>query len=150
MSNVFSRFHKPTGIEYFDTGAALGVELYRVLTHEKIVPKSRRFIYTIPIFNIYQREWMWIGVAFDTYPAGNEAQALLAKKKRAFQKAIDANESIIRAIQQMVITHKEIDIDRLNNLGELLLKESNLLRKAKDASKIQQDGAKRPKQSGQK
>ena len=149
MSNVFRRFHKPTGIEYFDNGAALGVELYRVLTHEKIVPKSRRFIYTIPIFNIYQREWMWIGLAFDTYPAGNDAQALLEKKKKAFQNAIDANEAIIRALQQMVITHKEIDIDRLNNLGELLVKESNLLRKAKDSSRIQQESAKGRKPSGQ-
>lgn len=150
MSNVFRRFHKPTGIEYFDNGAALGIELYRVLTHEKIVPKSRRFIYTIPIFNIYQREWTWIGLAFDTYPAGNDAQALLEKKKKAFQKAIDANESIIRALQQMVITHKEIDIDRLNNLGDLLVKESNLLRKAKDASHIIQEGGKRPKPYGKK
>ena len=149
MSNVFSRFHKPTGIEYFDNGVALGIELYRVLTHEKIVPKSRRFIYTIPIFNIYQREWMWIGVAFDTYPAGNDAKALLEKKKRAFQKAIDANESIIRAIQQMVITHKEIDINRLDNLGELLLKESNLLKKAKESSRIQQEGGKTKKPAGQ-
>ncbi len=149
MSNVFRRYHKPTGTEYFDNAVILGTELYRVLTHEKIVPKSRRFIYTIPIFNIYQREFMWIGIAFDTYPAGNEAQALLTKKKKAFQKAIDANESIIRAIQQMVITHKEIDIDRLDNLGELLVKESNLLKKAKDAARIQQEGAKRPKPSGQ-
>lgn len=119
MSNVFRRFHNPTGVEYFDTASALGAELYRVLTHEKIVPKSRRFIYTIPILNIFHREWTWIGIAFDTYPAGNEAQELLAKKKKAFQKAIDANESIIRALQQMVITHKEIDADRLDNLGDL-------------------------------
>ena len=145
MSNVFRRFHKPTGTEYFDNAAMLGIELYRVLTHEKVVPKSRRFIYTIPIFNIYQREWMWVGLAFDTYPAGNDAQELLAKKKKAFQKAIDANEAIIRSIQQMVITHKEIDIDRLNNLGDLLVKESNLLRKAKDAARIQQEGAKSPR-----
>ncbi len=150
MSNVFRRFHKPTGVEYFDNGAMLGIELYRVLTHEKIVPKSRRFIYTIPIFNIYQREWTWIGLAFDTYPAGNDAQALLEKKKKAFQKAIDANESIIRALQQMVITHKEIDIDRLNNLGELLTKESIFLRKAKDASRIQQERPKAPAPSGKK
>ena len=150
MSNVFRRFHKPTGTEYFDNAAMLGIELYRVLTHEKIVPKSRRFIYTIPIFNIYQREWMWVGIAFDTYPAGNEAQALLEKKKKAFQKAIDANESIIRALQQMVITHKEIDIDRLDNLGELLTKESNLLRKAKDAARIQQEGARRQRPPAQK
>lgn len=142
MSNVFRRFHQPTGTEYFDNAAILGVELYRVLTHEKIVPKSRRYIYTIPILNIYAREWTWVGVAFDTYPAGNEAQALLEKKKKAFQKATDANEAIIRALQLMVITHKEIDVDRLDNVGELLLKESRLLRKAKDSARIQQEGAK--------
>lgn len=149
MSNVFRRFHKPTGTEYFDNATALGVELYRVMTHEKIVPKSRRFFYTIPILNMFSREWTWIGIAFDTYPAGNNAQELLAKKKKAFQKAIDANESIIRAIQQMVITHKEIDIDRLDNLGDLLLKESSLLKKAKENSRVQQDGGKNPKQSKQ-
>lgn len=93
---------------------------------------------------------MWVGLAFDTYPAGNDAQELLAKKKKAFQKAIDANEAIIRSIQQMVITHKEIDIDRLNNLGDLLVKESNLLRKAKDAARIQQEGAKSPRPPARK
>lgn len=149
MSNVFRRFHKPTGTEYFDNAMALGIELYRVMTHEKIVPKSRRFIYTIPILNMFSREWTWIGIAFDTYPAGNNAQELLAKKKKAFQKAIDANESIIRAIQQMVITHKEIDIDRLDNLGDLLLLESSLLKKARDNSRVQQDGGKNQKQSKQ-
>ena len=147
MSNVFRRFHNPTDVEYFDNAVALGAELYRVLTHEKIVPKSRRFIYTIPILNTFGREWAWIVLAYDTYPAGNEAQELLAKKKKAFQKAIDANESIIRAIQQMVITHKEIDVDRLDNLGDLLVKESSLLKKAMDNSRIQQEGGKGSRQS---
>lgn len=142
MSNVFRRFHKPTGTEYFDNAVILGIELYRILTHEKVVPKSRRLIYTIPILNIWGREWTWIGIAFDTYPAGKDAQELLQKKRKAFSKAIDANEAIIRALQQMILTHKEIDVDRLDNLGELLVKETNLLRKAKDASRIQQEGGK--------
>lgn len=149
MSNVFSRFHKPTGTEYFDNAVLLGVELYRILTHEKIVPKSRRLIYTIPILNIWAREWTWIGLAFDTYPAGKDAQELLQKKRKAFQKAIDANESIISALQQMVVTHKEIDVDKLDNVGGLLVKESNLLRKAKDASRIQQEGGKAPRPARQ-
>ena len=142
MSNVFRRFHKPTGTEYFDNAVILGIELYRILTHEKVVPKIRRLIYTIPILNIWGREWTWIGIAFDTYPAGKDAQELLQKKRKAFSKAIDANEAIIRALQQMILTHKEIDVDRLDNLGELLVKETNLLRKAKDASRIQQEGGK--------
>jgi hypothetical protein len=90
------------------------------------------------------REWIWIGIAFDTYPAGEKANELLEKKKRAFQKAAEVNESIIRALQQMVIRHKEIDIDKLDNLGELLVKESNLLRKAKDNSKVQQTKSRSP------
>ena len=82
-------------------------------------------------------------------PGGKQCPGVIGQKKKAFQKAIDANESIIRAIQQMVITHKEIDIDRLDNLGDLLLKESSLLKKAKENSRVQQDGGKNPKQSKQ-
>ena len=78
-------------------------------------------------------------------PGGEQCPGVIGKK----QKAIDANESIIRAIQQMVITHKEIDIDRLDNLGDLLLLESSLLKKARDNSRVQQDGGKNQKQSKQ-
>ena len=71
-------------MEYFDNAVIMGIELNRILTHEKVVPKSRRFIYTVPILNIWNREWTWIGIAFDTYPAGNDAQELLQKKRKAF------------------------------------------------------------------
>ena len=137
MSNVFRRFHKPTGTDYWDTAVEVDSELFRILTNEKIVPKSRRFIYTIPILNMMGREWNYIGLAFDTYPAGDDAEEKLKRKKQAFRNAKDMNEAIIRQLQAMVRRHPEIDVDKLDNLGELLIKESSLLDKARENSRIQ-------------
>ena len=137
MSNVFRRFHKPTGTDYWDTAVEVDSELFRILTNEKIVPKSRRFIYTIPILNMMGREWNYIGLAFDTYPAGDDAEEKLKRKKQAFRNAKDMNEAIIRQLQAMIRRHPEIDIDKLDNLGELLIKESSLLDTARENSRIQ-------------
>jgi len=146
MSNVFRRFHKPTGIDYWDNAVEADGELFRILTNEKIVPKSRRFIYTIPILSLMGKEWNYIGLAFDTYPAGNDAEEKLKRKKDAFRNARDINEAIIRQLQAMVRRHPEIDIDKLDHLGDLLTKESSLLDKARENSRVQkgQTKAQRP------
>ena len=142
MSGVFSRFHKPTGVEYWDNAEDLDGELYRILTNEKIVPKSRRFIYTIPILNMMTHEWNYLSVAYDTYPSGDEAEEKLRKKKAALRKARDVNDAIIRQLQVMCLRHPEIDVDKLDRLGDLLSKESALLEKARENSKVQKGRAK--------
>ena len=142
MSNVFSRFHHPTGVEYWDNAALVDAELYRIMTNEKIVPKSRRFIYTIPILNLMGREWLFLSAAYDIYPTGEDAEEKLERKKAALRKAREVNEAILRQIQVMVIRHPEIDVNKLDNLGELIVKESALLDKARENSKVQNGRAK--------
>ena len=146
MSNVFRRFHEPTGVEFWDNLVEVEKLLTRFLMNDKNVPKSYRYIYTIPILERLGREWDWIVKAQSIFPGGERANEMLNQKKDALQNAIAANEAIIQALQRMVFILQHIDLDKMDELGKRLIRESAMLRSAKKNCRIQ-NNSKQKKQS---
>ena len=136
MSNVFRRFREPTGLEFWDNAVEIDRQLFSLLNNEKNVPKRYRYIFTIPILNKMDREWDWIVAAQSLYPEGPNAERILEQKKDALQNAVNANEAIIQALQRMIYKMPNVDINKMDRLGELLERESNLLRSTKNGCKI--------------
>lgn len=134
MSNVFRRFHQPTGVEYWDNAMEIEIGLTRFLLNDKNVPKRYLYIYVVPTLNTLGRMWDWIVAAYTTYPTTPE---LLKKKQMSLHNALCGNEAVIQRIQRMIYV-LPIDLNKLDGLGELLDKESALLRNALKNCKLQQ------------
>jgi hypothetical protein len=138
MSNVFSRFHRPTGYEYWDNAVEIEIALTRFLMNEKNVPKKYRYVYAIPILNSIRRLQRQIVEAYTTYPTTPER---LAKRKALQQDAINTNEVIIQEIQRMILVLSQIDANKLDDIGNRLMRESALLRGWRKSAKIETDKA---------
>jgi len=136
MSNVFRRYHSKTGNEFYDNLTEIGILLTRFLTNEKNVPKSQRFIYTIPIINLIDRESDWVTTAYNIYPAGKRAEKLLADKQDAYLKAKNVNDAIIQRLQNMIF-RLNMDPNRLEEIGRRLMEESAMLAEARNKCRIQ-------------
>ncbi len=132
MSNVFRRNRKPTGQEFYDTMVTLTDKLTHFVMNDKNVPKSYRYVYAIPIIGLLHRLRTAITNANTTYPVN---ERLLEKRKDYWLDAICANEDIFQAIQALLDV-LPIDLDKLDEIGELLRKESALLRGLRKNAKI--------------
>ena len=134
MSNVFKRFHTPTGNEYWDTAMEIETQLMRFLLNQKNFSKRHLYIYVIPTKNDLQTMQNAIVEAKTIYPSTPE---LVDKKKDAFLRATIACEQIIQDIQRAVLALPAIDVNKLDGLGKLLQKESGLLRKCRSKVRLQ-------------
>ncbi len=137
MSSVFRRNHEPTGLEFWDNAQEIEIFLTRFLMNEKNVPKKYRYVYAIPILESVRSLQKHIVAANTIYPTD---EAELDKRKDEQQKAINANEIVIQEIQRMVLV-LPIDVDKLDDVGGRLLRESALLRAWRKSSKLQKDKA---------
>lgn len=138
MSNVFRRFHEKTGLEFWDNAVEIEKILTRFLMNEKNVPKRYRYVYTIPILNTVRRMQAHIVAANTIFPVNEEE---LKKRRDEQQQAVNACETIIQEIQRMILVLTGIDVDKLDEVGERLTRESALLRNWRKSSKIQKDKA---------
>lgn len=137
MSNVFRRNHEPTGLEFWDNAQEIEIALTRFLMNEHNVPKKYRYVYAIPILDSVRNLQKHIVSANTIYPTD---EAELAKRRDEQQKAVNANEVIIQEIQRMILV-LPIDVDKLDDVGERLLRESALLRAWRKSSKLQKGKA---------
>lgn len=133
MSNVFSRYHKKTGVEYWDNLVEIEIMLTRFLMNDKNIPKSYRFVYTFPILQMLGRMWFYIEIVYRTYPNTPE---LLEKKKKAIDTALNFMETVISRLQMAVFTVC-IDVNKMDTLGDLMEKESAMLRNVHKNCKLQ-------------
>ena len=108
-------------------------QLMRFLLNQKNFPKRYLYIYVIPTKNDLQAMQNAIVEAHTVYPSSED---LLERKKEAFTRAIIACEQVIQDIQRAVLS-LPIDVNKLDNLGELLTKESSLLRECRRKVKLQ-------------
>jgi len=133
MSNVFRRNRKETGLELFVVSAEIMERLTRFLMNTNYVPKGYRYLYTYPICEIAHSMRRNITAANSIYPT-NEHE--LQMRRDYQQKAINDCENIIRALQDMICVLTGIDVDKLEALGKLLVKEATLLRAWRKSSKV--------------
>jgi len=63
----------------------------------------------------------------------------LQRRRDYQQDAINACENIIQALQDMLEVLTSIDIDRMDRIGELLMKESALLRAWRKSTKLMKE-----------
>ena len=134
MSNVFKRYHTPTGNEFYDKLVFISTELTRLVMNEKIVPKKYRYVYSIPIINKLNQLRDDIKAEMTLYPT---SEKLVEYKKDIWQRAIIHNEQIIELVQTMLIELPSINIDKFENVGNALVEESAILRKCKSNTKLQ-------------
>ena len=135
MSNVFRRLRSLTGLEFMDLSVEIHVELLRFMMREENVPKRYRFVYTMPILACETIMRIYMTQANSIFPTNDEQ---VEDRKRLAQKSINFCEVVIRLLQDMVFALDSPDktIDKLDKIGEMLLRESELLRAWKKSTKI--------------
>lgn len=133
MSSVFARFHEPTGLEFYDTAVEIEKEVWRFVRAEKNIPKRAWFSHGLPLFRLARQLIVTITQANSIYP---KTEAELEKRRGIQQDAIGINESIIASARMTVEEIETIDCNKLDALGKLLLKESDLLRGWRNKSKL--------------
>lgn len=136
MSNVYTRNRKPTGIEYFDVGTELYIELRRVTGNPNIFPKRTLYTDVVPLISLCRRMRNFIVVAQTRFPVNEEE---LRKRKEYIQLAIEAGEALMVQIQDAVWGIESVTPDRVEQTGRLLQQELGLLRGWKRNSKIQKN-----------
>ena len=134
MSNVFRRLRTNTGNEYWDIAMQLETELTRFLTNPKNVPKKYLYIYVVPTMGTLHKMQDAMSAAHTIFPTTPE---LVEQKKAAYLQAIIHCEQVIQSLQRMVQT-LPIDVDKLDKIGELLVRESAILRQMRKNTKLQQ------------
>lgn len=133
MSGIFKRCRDATGLEFWDCAVEIAKELTRFLMCDKNVPKSYRYVYAIPIIHLTQDLRRAIVSANTVFP-NNEHD--LQRRKDLQQDAININETIIQALQDMLEVLTNIDVDKLDRVGDLLIQESALLKAWRKSSKL--------------
>lgn len=136
MSNVFTRNRKPTGIEYFDVGTELWIELRRVTSNTNIFPKRTLYTDVVPMIHKFKRMRGYIAEAQSHFPT-DEGQ--LKQRKEYIQLAIGAGEALLIDMQDAVWAIESVTPDRMEQAGSLLKRELELLRGWKKNSKIQKN-----------
>lgn len=137
MSGIYRRDRKKTGLEFWDTAVEIRKEVIRFLMNPNNVPKSYRFVFTFRIIGLTADLRDAITKANSTFPV-NEHEL---QRRRDFQQdAINYNEAIIQNLQDMLDVLTNIDADKLDHIGDLLIRESALLRAWKKSSKLMKKG----------
>ena len=137
MSGIYRRDRKETGLEFWDTAVEIRKEVIRFLMNPNNVPKSYRFVFTFRIIGLTADLRDAITKANSTFPV-NEHEL---QRRRDFQQdAINYNEAIIQNLQDMLDVLTNIDADKLDHIGDLLIRESALLRAWKKSSRIMKKG----------
>ena len=136
MSNVYTRYRKPTGIEYFDVATDLYIELRRVTGNPNIFPKRTLYTDVVPMLALFRKMRNYIAAAHSRFPTAEEQ---LNKRKEYIQLAIEAGEALHVFIQDCVWGIESVTPDRMEHAGDLLQQELGLLRGWKRNSKIQKN-----------
>lgn len=122
--SVLKNKRSQSSLEFYHTATVIRAELTRFVMSEKNIPKRWRPVFTFPMVEKLHRLFDYITAANTIYPT-NEHEAEL---RRDYQtRAIIIVEQIIQMLQYMITT-LQIDIDKLQPVTELLLKESALLK----------------------
>lgn len=136
MSNVYSRNRKETGLEYFDVGTELMIELRRVTRNQKVFPKRTFFTDVLPILKLFDEMRSYIYAAQSRFPTDEDS---LKVRKEYIQRAIEAGEKLHGRVQDSVWAIETVTPDSVEKVGQLLQRELGLLRGWKRSSKIQKN-----------
>jgi hypothetical protein len=133
MSSVYTRNRKPTGLEYFDTATQLYIELRRVTGNNDIFPKRSLYTDVIPMIDLYHEMRKYMVKAQTRFPDTPEN---LAIRKEYIQRAIESGEALMIMVQDCVWVLDKVTPSRMEQVGQLLRTELNLLRAWKSNSKV--------------
>lgn len=129
MSNVFAKDHKPTGIEFLDLCPQIEILTVRFLKAN--VPKSYTNIYTIHIAKTARTICNCIEEANASYPSD---KGRLKKRRALINEALDKIEVLIKELTRLLEVLPDIDPNKLNQLGQVLMKETELLKGWRDST----------------
>lgn len=133
MSSVFARNHTPTGYEFLDLAEKIEIVMCSIVKNEKMIPKRCWFSHGLPLFKMARQLNVKVCAIRAIWPTNaNE----LERQKDTIQDAIEINEGIITSMKMTVLELQHIDVNKLDGLGEMLLKESDCLRGLKEKAKI--------------
>lgn len=145
MSNIKARLMKPTGLEFHDLAFEIDKEIWNFIKNEyKKKTKSEEGNLPVRYWQthgvpLHRECWAMIGkitYANSIYPTNKEE---LSRRKAYQQEAIGHCQNLLQLIR---LTHNEIpsiNINKLSNALDLIVKECDLLRSWKRSSKIMID-----------
>lgn len=136
MSNVYTRNRNATGKEYYDTATALYIELRRVTGNPNIFPKRTLYTDVVPLINSFKEMRNYMTKAETRFPTDEYS---LKVRREYLQRAIEAGETLFTQMQDCVWTIESVTPDRVEQFGQLLLKELKLLRGLRKNAKIQKE-----------
>ena len=133
MSNVLSRKRSLSELEFWKNATEIRAAFTRYLMNEKHVPKRWRPVFTFPGIEYVRRLMEEVTAANTIYPT-NETEL---EQRRAHQnEAIVAVEQIIQHCQWMIETLDCVKVSDFEYLGELLFKETALLKAWRKSNKV--------------
>lgn len=133
MSNVLSRKRGLSELEFWKNANEIRAVFTRYLMNEKHVPKRWRPVFTFPGIDYARRLMEEVTAANSIYPT-NETE--LAQRRYHQNEAIVAVEQIIQHAQWMIETLDGVKVSDFEYLGELLFKETALLKAWRKSNKV--------------
>lgn len=132
MSNVLKNRRSISELEFYQNAIRLRTELTRFILSEKNVPKSYRLYFALPMKQKLSELFDNITAANTVYPT-NEHEVEI---RRDYQtKAIITCEQILQELQYM-ISVLPINVNKLESVTDMLLKEVALLKAWRKSSKV--------------
>lgn len=132
MSGVLKNKRSFSELEFYQNAFQLRTELTRFVLSEKNVPKSYRLYFSLPMKSKLTALMDNIVAANTIYPK-NEHEL---EQRRDYQtKAIITCEQILQELQYMMSV-LSINVDRMNPIVEMILKEVALLKAWRKTSKV--------------
>jgi len=140
MSSVLTRFRSESALEFYTTARKLRGQLTRWAMNEKNIPKHYRPVLAFPLLARLDDLMNNITAANSIYPANeHELQA-----RRDYQNAAIGNcEQIwqqLQHIDDVMFEASAIDLNKLSDALEMLVRETKLLKAWRKANKIMAAG----------
>jgi hypothetical protein len=133
MSSVLARKRNLSELEFWKNATEIRAVFTRYLMSENHVPKRWRPVFTFPGIDYARRLMEEVTAANTIYPT-NEIE--VAQRRAHQNEAIIVVEQIIQHAQWMIDTLDGVHVSDFEYLGELLFKETALLKAWRKSNKV--------------
>lgn len=130
---VLVRKRSVSDLEFYKNAVDIRSYLTRLVLNEKYVPKKYRFIFTIPMINLFHELFKNITTANTIY-AINEHELQLRRDYQTL--AISNCEQILQLLQYMLDTLTTMDVNKLTPVIANIDRECALLKAWRKANRI--------------
>ena len=136
MSGVYERYRSLSDKEFFKNAISIRVEITRLMASDKVVPKAYRLMSAVPTVATARELVNNIETANAFHP--NTAHGVL-QRKHYLTLAIANCYHLVQDLQTLKDIGLPINLNRFENIAEMLEKEIALLRATKNGARLTKD-----------